>query len=239
MQAMGRRIGYIPAAARLGDPHRELPLLILLAESKLGLPAIADLVNDRLRERGRAVVVVSEGLELGDLGEIKDSFGHTVFSASQTTAAQIIVQYLNAQGLKATGAARFDIAGTLQRHAIAYASTVDLAEAYAVGQKAVLLAAEGASGYMATILRNPGPIYSVRYDRVPLELVANSERSFPQAWISADRADVTDEFVAYARPLIGEDWPSIPLINGLQRFARLKPVFADKVLPPYAPQAYR
>lgn len=239
LQAMGRRIGYIPAAARLGDPQRETPLLILLAESKLSLPEIADLVSDRLRERGRAIVVVSEGLELGDLGEIRDSFGHTVFSASQTTAAQIIVRYLNAQGLKATGAARFDIAGTLQRHAIAYASTVDLAEAYAVGQKAVLLAAEGASGYMATILRNPGPIYSVRYGRVPLELVANSERSFPEAWISADRADVTDEFVAYARPLIGEDWPSIPLINGLQRFARLKPVFADKVLPPYTPQAYR
>ena len=127
-------------------------------------------------------------------------------------------------GLKATGSARFDIAGTLQRHSIAYASTVDLAEAYAVGQKAALLAAEGASGYMATILRQPGPIYHVRYDKVPLELVANSEREFPEQWISADRADVTDDFVAYARPLIGEDWPSVPLINGLQRFARLQPI---------------
>jgi len=239
MQAMGRRIGYIPAAARLGDPQRELPLLILLAESKLGLPAIADLVNDKLRERGRAIVVVSEGLELGDLGEIKDSFGHTVFSASQTTAAQIVVNYLNSVGLRTTGAARFDISGTLQRHSIAYASTVDLAEAYAVGQKAALLAAEGASGYMATILRQPGPIYHVRYDKAPLELVANSERQFPEQWISKDRADVTDEFVAYARPLIGEDWPSVPLVNGLQRFARLEPIFADKLLPAYTPQAYR
>ena len=32
---------------------------------------------------------------------------------------------------------------------------------------------------MATILRNPGPIYSVRYDKVPLAEVANSERTFP------------------------------------------------------------
>lgn len=239
MQAMGRRIGFIPAAARLADPQREMPLLILLAESKLTLPEIADRVNDVLRRRGRAIVVASEGLDVGALGETRDLFGHTQFSASDTTAAQLISGYLNKVGIKARGAARFDIPGTLQRHTMAYASTVDLAEAYAVGQQAVLLAAEGASGMMATLLRNPGPLYGVRYDRVPLEEVANSERTFPKAWITPDGADVTDEFVAYARPLIGVDWPSIPLVNGFQRFARLEPVFAERKLPAYTPQAHR
>ena len=33
MQAMGRKIGFIPAAARLADPDREMPLQIYLAES--------------------------------------------------------------------------------------------------------------------------------------------------------------------------------------------------------------
>jgi hypothetical protein len=41
---------------------------------------------------------------------------------------------------------------------------------------------------------------------------------------------VTDDFIAYARPLIGEEWASVPVINGIQRFARLKPVFAQKRL---------
>lgn len=239
LQAMGRRIGYIPAAARLADPGREMPLLILLAESKLTLPEIADAVNDMLRERGRAMVVVSEGLDVGDLGTTRDLFGHAQFSASETTAAQIVVNYLNRKGLKARGTARFDIPGTLQRHSMAYASTVDIAEAYAVGQKAALLAAEGETNVMATILREPGPIYRVRYDKVPLEVVANSERTFPAAWIAPSRTDVTDDFIAYARPFLGQDWPSIPLVNGLQRFARLKPVFAETKLPPYVPQAYR
>jgi len=239
LQAMGRRIGFIPAASRLADPGREMPLLIFLAESKATLPEIADKVNDMLRREGRAIVVVSEGLELGDVGETRDAFGHTQFSASRTTAAQILVNYLNQVGLAARGSARFDIPGTHQRHDIAYASTVDLAEAYAVGQKAALLAANGESGYMATILRDPGPIYRVRYDKVPLELVANSERAFPPEWITADNTDVSDEFVAYARPLIGNDWPSIPLVGGLQRFARLQPVFAEQKLPQYVPQAYR
>ncbi len=46
MQAMGRRIGFIPAASRLADPDRELPLLIYLAERPCPLEQLADQVND-------------------------------------------------------------------------------------------------------------------------------------------------------------------------------------------------
>jgi 6-phosphofructokinase 1 len=120
-----------------------------------------------------------------------------------------------------------------------YASTVDLEEAYRVGQKAVEISREGGSGHMATILREPGPLYNVRFDKVPLELVANSERHFPEPWIAENRLDVTEEFVRYARPLIGDGWPAIPLIDGRQRFSRLEPIFAEKKLPAYVPQAYR
>ncbi|MFA6998849.1 MAG: hypothetical protein WC198_06800, partial [Victivallaceae bacterium] len=104
---------------------------------------------------------------------------------------------------------------------------------------AVLLAARGEGGFMSTLLREPGLIYQVRYDKAPLELVANSERFFPKQWITADGCDVTDEFMDYVRPLIGEDWPSVPVVNGRQRFAQLKPVFADKKLPEYELQAFR
>jgi 6-phosphofructokinase 1 len=120
-----------------------------------------------------------------------------------------------------------------------YASTVDIEEAYKAGKKAALVAASDGSGYMATILRQPGDIYGVTYDKVPLELVANSERSFPSEWIAANGVDVTDEFVAYARPLIGDGWPSIPLIDGRQRFARIEPIMAAQTLAAYVPQAYR
>jgi 6-phosphofructokinase 1 len=108
-----------------------------------------------------------------------------------------------------------------------------------LGQKAVEIAVRDGSGYMSTILREPGPIYSVRYAKVPLEQVANSERSFPRSWIAPHRLDVTDDFVRYARPLIGDDWPAIPLVDGRQRFARLEKIFASPKLPRYVPQAYR
>ncbi|MCJ7736960.1 MAG: diphosphate--fructose-6-phosphate 1-phosphotransferase [Anaerolineae bacterium] len=239
IQAMGRKIGYIPAAARLADPSRQMPLLIFMRESQLTMGDLADRVNDTLIAHGRAIVVVSEGFDVGEIGERKDSFGHTMFSASKMTVEQTVVNYLNDVGLAARGSARGNVPGTDQRHNAIYASTVDLDEAYQVGRKAAYVAVEDGSGYMATILREPGRIYRVRYDKVPLDIVANSERTFPEAWIAPSRTDVTDDFVRYARPLIGNDWPSIPLVDGLQRFSKLRAVFAEKSLPIYVPQTFR
>ena len=153
--------------------------------------------------------------------------------------AQIVTNYLNQRGLCVKGKARLNIPGTDQRHSMAYASTVDLDEAYRAGQQAALLVAEGTNGQMATILRDPGPVYRVRYGAVPLRQVALSERTFPQAWIAANGYDVTDDFLRYARPLIGEEMVSLPLIDGRARLARLQPTYAPAVLPAYVPQADR
>ena len=90
----------------------------------------------------------------------------------------------------------------------------DQYEAYRVGQKAVELAAAGQSGFMATILRDSGPIYSVRYQKVPLAEVANSERFFPKQWIATGGSDVTDDFVRYAKPLLGSELITLPTIDG-------------------------
>ena len=237
LQAMGRKIGYIPAAARLADPERQMPLQIYLAESQVSLPEMADNVNDQLKKDGRCIVVVSEGFDAGGLDEVKDAFGHTSFGSSKLSVYQVIVNYLNEAGLKARGAARGQVMGTDQRDSMIYASTVDLDEAYKVGQKAVDIAMNEGNGWMATILREPGFIYNVRYDKVPLEKVALSERTFPEKWITKSKTDVSDEFISYLKPLIGDDWISVPMINGLQRFARFKPVFADKKLPAYKPEA--
>lgn len=239
MQAMGRRIGFIPAAARLADPDREMPLLIRLAESRCTLAQLADAVNDRLRRAGRCLLVISEGFDVGDLGVLKDAFGHAAYGSAKLSVAQVVVNYLNQVGLPCKGAARGNVPGTDQRHSMAYASTVDLDEAYHVGQKAVELAAAGESGFMATILRAPGLIYAVRYDKVPLREVANSERTFPAHWITPDGNDVTDDFVRYAKPLVGEDTPSLPCCDGRLRLARLSPLFVERKLPSYIPQADR
>ncbi|MHC4592541.1 MAG: diphosphate--fructose-6-phosphate 1-phosphotransferase, partial [Planctomycetota bacterium] len=224
MQAMGRRIGFITASARLGDPEREMPLLIVLPEAlskddpQANLARVTEGVNAVLSERGRCMVVLTEGANLGDVGPLRDSFGHTQFSASRTTAAHLLVNHLNgvdlasAQGrarsrLVVPGIARVDVPGTIQRRDISRASCVDLAEAYGVGLHAADLALEGKSGVMATILRVPGDTYQVEYGDAPLDVVANAERSFPPQWIADGGLDVTDGFVRWAMPLIGEPLP--------------------------------
>ncbi|HRX86437.1 MAG TPA: diphosphate--fructose-6-phosphate 1-phosphotransferase, partial [Phycisphaerae bacterium] len=201
IQAMGRRIGFIPAAARLADPERTMPLRIFLAESGLTLDEIGNNIIDCLATHGRCIVVASEGLELGALGEVKDAFGHVAFSSSQSSVAQHLTNHLNARKLPVPGKARCQIPGTDQRSAAIYASTVDMDEAYQVGLECARIAREDGTGWMGTILREPGPAYRARYAKVALAAVANAERTFPADWITAGRDDVTDAFVRYAQPL--------------------------------------
>lgn len=241
IQAMGRKIGYIPAAARLADPKREMPLQIYLAEGKRTLEDLGQNVLRQLERDGRCIVVVSEGFDVGEFGVVRDSFGHVQFSSSQTTVAQVITNYLNTLTFPVPGKARCQVPGTDQRNAIAYASAVDLDEAYGVGRHAVEIARDAGNGFMATILRDASSAtYSIRYSKVPLEQVAAKDRSFPAHWITPDGMDVTDEFVRYARPLIGNDWVSVPLVDGLVRFARINTqALAPKRLPDYIPESYR
>ncbi|MES0341559.1 MAG: diphosphate--fructose-6-phosphate 1-phosphotransferase, partial [Candidatus Humimicrobiaceae bacterium] len=235
---MGRKIGFIPAAARLADPQRKLPLLIVLSEAfkdtdtKDNITYITDKVNERLKSAGRCIVVIGEGVDLGGLGDLKDSFGHTQFSSSASTVEQVLSNYLNGidregiSRLAVKGSARWEKPGTRQRREAAYVSEVDQDEAYQVGKYAAELALEGMSGYMSTIIRVPGKSYKVKYDKVPLSEVANSEREFPPDWITGDRVDVTDEFINWALPLIGTPLP---------RFAKFNEIYVSKKCGKYVP----
>jgi len=248
MQAMGRKIGFITASARLADPTREMPLLILMPEAlskddaQANLDLITENVNDVLQQAGRCMVVLTEGANVGDVGVLRDSFGHAQFSASQTTAAHLLMNYLNGTDrmdgkgrahsrLVVPGIARVDVPGTLQRRDSVRMSNVDASEAYVVGVKAAQLALAGRSGLMATILRKPGYAYEVEYGDVALDVVANAERTFPAEWIADSKVDVTDGFVRWANPLIGEPLPS---------FTRVKPIMAGRSgLDDYVPQGLR
>jgi len=244
---MGRKIGFIPAAARLADPERKIPLLIILPEalskddSSSNLEFITEKVNRKLKDYGRCIVVIGEGVNVGDLGILRDNFGHPQFSASERTVEQLLINHLNGTDRKdnqgraesrliVRGIARSERPGTRQRREIAYVSEVDREEAYRVGAHATQIALSGENGFMSTIIRKPGGIYKIIYDKVPLGVVANSERKFPQEWISIDKVDVTDEFIEWALPLIGSPLP---------RFAKFKEIYVSKKCREYIPMEYR
>jgi 6-phosphofructokinase 1 len=212
-----------------------MPLQIYMAESGHTLESLTDNVNRQLQQDGRCIIVVSEGFDVGSLGEAHDGFGHIEYGASKLAAAQVVACHLNEQGLKVRGQASWQMPGVLQRSTGIYASSVDIAEAYEVARKAVQIGIEEGGGWMATILRRLGQDYCVHYDKVPLEKVANSVRQLPKSWLSEDELDVTNDFIRYAQPLIGDNWPPIRIENGCQRFARLRVKFIGKKLKNYIP----
>jgi 6-phosphofructokinase 1 len=69
--------------------------------------------------------------------------------------------------------------------------------------------------------------------------VANSERTFPAKWIAKSGYDVTDEFLAYARPLVGDQMLTMPMVDGRYRMTCFNPIYAKQTLPKYVPQADR
>ena len=237
-QAMGRKSGWLTAASRLADPERKMPLQLYFAETNHNLETLADNVNEQLKKDGRCIVVINEGFDVGDIGASHDGFGHIEYGASEVTAMQAVTNYLNKHGLKARGQATGQMPGVLQRGCSIHASKVDVEEAYKVGQKAVEIAFSDGTGYMATTLRKNQDKYEAYFDKVKLELVANSERFLPDSWIAPNGIDVTDDYIKYAQPLIQGGWPDIKIENGLQRFARIEHKLIDKKLPDYKPQAF-
>jgi 6-phosphofructokinase 1 len=67
---------------------------------------------------------------------------------------------------------------------------------------------------MAAIKRLSDEPYRVEFISVPVNEVANHEKTVPMNWITPDGHDVTEELVAYMKPLIqGET--NVKYANGI------------------------
>ena len=128
-----------------------------------------------------------------------------------------MVNYLNTLKFPVPGKARGQVPGTDQRNAIAYASVVDLDEAYGVGRHAVEIARKRRQRLDGDDPPRPRPAgvqrplrQGRRWRRSP-----TPSGSSPSTGSLPSRIDVTDDFLAYARPLIGDDWVSVPMVDGL------------------------
>jgi 6-phosphofructokinase 1 len=209
IEVMGRHAGWLPGAAWLAkQTSDDAPQLVYVPERPQDIERIVADVRAVYHQLGWCVVVLCEnqptpdGQVIGAIGEPRwvDSFGHAYFDSP----AQWLAQQLQAElGVRV----RFDKPGTIQRMATGYVSKTDRAEAELVGRAAVDLARAGASGVMVSLERVPGPDYKIRTGAVGLEVVANQQKRLPDQFIDENGCGMTDEFVAYATPLIGERLP--------------------------------
>lgn len=208
---MGRDAGFLTAASALARENGgDGPHLIYLPEVPFSLEKFERDVLAVLKKHGRCVVAVSEGIRdakgesIGArfAGGEKDSHGNVQMSGTGALGDHL------AKYLKSTGKVkrvRADTFGYLQRSFPGIASKVDQSEARAAGAAAVKAALKGelTKGTIA-ILRAKGRKYQAAFAPQPIANAAKFTRSVPKAYIARNGHDVTDAFIDYARPLVGD-----------------------------------
>ncbi len=207
IEVMGRNAGWVAASAALAKQREEdAPHLVYTPERGLNSDDFLRDVRHFYSLYGHCVIVVGEtvkdhyGKPLAGHGEpyFVDGFGHKYYPGPANYLSGLVMREL---GLTC----RFDKPGTLQRMSMLCVSEVDLEEAWMVGVEATRRSLEGQSDMMVTLLRAsaPGEDYRAGMGVTPLLNIANSERKMPPGYINHSGNFVTEEFLNYARPLIG------------------------------------
>ena len=200
MEMMGRNAGWITAASALFTDLMPCEHLVYLPETDFDKDEFLAAVKEKWAKGRGLLVTVSEGIHyaggapVADSG-IVDGFGHKVPGGAAQTLSDMI---MNETGIKS----RSEKPGLLGRTSVALMSEIDRDEAELAGATAVRSAVEGQTGYMVGFRSERDGGYRSETILVPLEQVANAEKTFPLEWITP--GSVTDEFRAYCLPLIGE-----------------------------------
>ena len=208
---MGRDAGFLTAASALARTNRDDgPHLIYLPEVPFSEEKFIKDVKATMKKFGRCVIAVSEGIrgkdgipigaKLAD-GE-KDSHGNVQMSGTGALGDALAKLLKAKAGVKRV---RADTFGYLQRSFPGVKSATDYQEAVRAGIVAVVAALTGelARGTIG-IVRKPSKKYAIDCVPMPITAAAKYTRSVPKEFIAKSGHDVTQAFVDYARPIVGE-----------------------------------
>ena len=230
-EAMGRHAGWLAAAGGLaGKTVDDAPHLILFPERHYDEADFLAQVKKIVARVGYCVVVASEGIRtadgkfVADAGGGKDSFGHTQLGGVASFLAGRVKDQL---GMKV----HWTLPDYLQRSARHLASKTDLDQAMAVGKAAVQYALKGMNATMPAIKRTSDAPYRWKIEAVPLEKVANHEKTMPANFIRKDGYGITAAARKYLEPLIRGESPPPYGRDGIPNYVALKNVVVKQKLP--------
>ncbi len=220
VEIMGRHAGWLTAASALARKFEgDNPILIYLPETAFSTDRFLQQVEEGLKATPNLVVCISEGINDGkgtficelasDVGV--DTFGHKMLTGSGKYLENLVKEKL---GVKV----RSIELNVCQRCSSAMLSGTDHKEAIASGAFGVKCALEGETGKMIAFRRREDSDYAVDYVCEDVNLICNEEKTVPEQWITKDGSDVSEEFLAYALPLIQGD-VAVPSEGGLPKFA--------------------
>lgn len=206
---MGRHAGYLTAASALArQSEGDGPHLIYLPERVFDVAQFKRDVRDMVAKHGRCVIAASEGIADKDGNPIvtsgeRDSHGNVQLSGTGAlgdSLAALVKEAFAGEKVRV----RADTFGYLQRSFPTIISPVDAREARAVGDYAVNHAATtGVPGSVA-IRRLSSTPYASECFITPLASVAREATHMKDEFINAAGNDVTQAWLDYAAPLVGE-----------------------------------
>lgn len=204
VEIMGRNAGWLTAAAALARVNGGTGAdLIYLCERDFDNDRFIQDVKDKLATKPGILVAVSEGIKDSSGAYVSDqtssgavdNFGHKYIAGAARALEQLIRDKIGCK-------VRAVELNLMQRSAAHIASETDIMESLMLGQKAFNGAVNGETGKMAAIKRLSNEPYRVEFVLVPVSEVANHEQTVPLDWITPEGNDVTEEMVAYLKPLI-------------------------------------
>ena len=205
VEIMGRNAGWLTAAASLAKSDDcEGVDMICLPEVPFNVEHFIEKVRAMQEKKPSIVIAVSEGVkledgryvcELADDVHAVDAFGHKALTGTARYLANVVARNLDTK-------TRCIELSTLQRCAGHLTSRTDITEAYQVGGAAAKAAFEGVTGQMVALKRISNSPYQYITELHPISEVANLEKKVPLSWMNENHTQMTEDFLAYARPLI-------------------------------------
>ena len=190
-QTFGRETGFIAGSARLYDPNRNLPLVLLLPEDQQSPTCVISKIKDVVNTHGRAMVVMSEGYKISDYTFARDYTGQPMYGSSRSTASQELVNLCMDNNIQA----RSYNPTVDQRQNFEYTLASDLRISRKVGEEIIKNFNQGHSHFFQSIRCRP-----IGFERVTLSSIDNYSRTMPEEWISD--WDVTDKYIDYLRDFV-------------------------------------
>lgn len=210
MEASGRNAGWITASSALAGEKGYAPDLIYLPERAFDEDKFIEDVKKLLEKKSGILVVASEGLtDKEGKPIVKPVFKTeraTYFGDVSSHLANLVIQKL---GYKARG----EKPGLLGRASIFMQSQVDIEEAQMAGELACRAALDGESGKMVAFSRVSENPYEMKPFLVDIDEVMMYERKMPDEFINEEGNGVTQAFLDWCRPLIGEELPDMIFFN--------------------------
>ncbi|MBP7147021.1 MAG: 6-phosphofructokinase [Acidobacteria bacterium] len=209
---MGRHAGFLTAASALGQKYPDDgPHLVYVPERPFSTEHFLADVDSTMRQFGRCVVAVSEGV-VDDKGQPiatllaesveRDAHGNVQLSGSAELGdllRNLVKKQLNIKRVRA------DTLGYLQRSFMGCVSDVDQHEAREIGEKAAQFAIWGEQDGSIVIDRIGN--YSIDFRLAPLAEVAGKTRTMPDEFINPEGNHITGAYRVYLRPLLGSGFP--------------------------------